>query len=1361
MKNNILRRLLITVITGAVLATSVPQVALAAPVPGVEARNVDNEQIAQNALEVLEEAIASNDVSKMAEAYKLITSLTPTQRVHLFLLKFGKLYLEGYLNGSFKYFNVEKYLAENPDVYSLAIASGENPAEYAIKHYVSAGIFEGRSSCTDFDPIVAILACPDAVVNALISNDDSSMKIFSDINAAFTNATGDEDTKDYSIDALFLYDDNVKQVVDNSKKNRLSVSKVIAVPQGETEEKTSNGNDDGNSGSHSSSSGSDTPAPTPTPDPPIDPEDPDDPEPIIVPRSQTLMLYMCGSDLETANNPAGSKCLRSLLSAKYDSETTKVLIMAGGAKEWYSEPFKSDLGGSNAGKVCIYELDISSLEDLLINSSTDLNLIVNSDTVKKVATCNGTPSMGDASTLTSFVNYVTGKSDYAAEDYDLILWSHGGGFMGGICPDANDSMNPLDCNELLDAIANTNYCKAGNKLAFLGLDACLMGEYENAVSLSPYYEYMVGTAEIEQGGWDYTRFLNVLNKYASGEYSAAFGEDELKDQKAKQQMLADVMKDLAQTHGSVTEGYMPYSCYDGAKLDPTSPTSLAYHIDNIAKCVNDALGEKDARDVKFYRALMSARALSRTYGDEVTRHTEFDYTDLGELIFNIKNQVSLLATGANPEKYTKYQAVIAAIDGFDECLKENGSFIDYSSCIISNKTIYGGLGADMQYYTYDSIDADRYNDRENADNPYFVAFWREMGFDTDFLGTSIYFPHNSSRSLADIKNKYGSVSDKTTSKTGLSGYRALIETVTSMYNEKLNSKITGEKYDEQDRIKFLQGYIYNAEKGTYEKSADINSNAKILFNAIYDTSAAQIKETSDGVQYIHVPVKEEYINSLTYSSMNAAVDLSDTIGKVTVYTMRHLNVTDNAEQNIYNGDIIYCAGDEKLSSVNRADGSLNIILATKDADDKPVVSNLSLMKTQYYYGAEGTYANDTTKTVRDVAVGKKTISYNNPEEQTIFKKLASTFIGGAEETLREVGTLFYFAGRVVTTAARAVYESNPEYGLSYRDANIYFKKTGVDEYGFDLLEFVGTSDYDLQNYAKSASSNDISSFQFYHYAIDKTSGTMYTIEKGIKEGDEVKVEPVNLGFDFLVSDGSESYQVTITEKPMNYADGLADNKYAIGLEDEADITYGGQNEGKDEWIDDNGNPIDRFLIAGEGLTYDSTEYGETNTDIGVFDSSSGSSSNDGTGGNKPDSPNDMVAQGDAATEDIIPVDDNIPNEIESVVSSGIKVPGVLTPGQVTQPIVTENSAELPTLPEEVISEIPAQPINVGDYLVPETTIPSTDTGAENNTPPTPDSDCGNDSSGVDDSGSSDTGSSDSGSDDGDSSSDSDSSSDEA
>ena len=123
--------------------------------------------------------------------------------------------------------------------------------------------------------------------------------------------------------------------------------------------------------------------------------------------------------------------------------------------------------------------------------------------------------MGDASTLTDFINWST--TNHAADNYGLVLWDHGGGLFGIAWDDTNNHDN-LSMSEIKTAIDNSEAFSSENKLGLIGFDACLMQSYEIGFELAPIADVMVASQETEPGdGWDYEGFLSSLsqNTYAS------------------------------------------------------------------------------------------------------------------------------------------------------------------------------------------------------------------------------------------------------------------------------------------------------------------------------------------------------------------------------------------------------------------------------------------------------------------------------------------------------------------------------------------------------------------------------------------------------------------------------------------------------------------------------------------------------------------------------------------------------------------------------------------------------------------------------------------------------------------------------
>ena len=203
-------------------------------------------------------------------------------------------------------------------------------------------------------------------------------------------------------------------------------------------------------------------------------------------REHTVMLYLCGSDLESGGMSRGGSAtndLKEIINSEYDQDSVTVLVMAGGSKKWFNKAVeKNDTG--------IYE-------------------VVDSTLVKRNS--NGIMNMDQVGTLSYFVNY--GYSNYPAKEYSLILWDHGGGPLGSLLHDDLSGKSMPSVLKVCEALDQTP--AAQSKLFLLGFDACLEASVEIAKLISPYAKQMVASEESEPGqGWNY-RFLKGLEKDAS------------------------------------------------------------------------------------------------------------------------------------------------------------------------------------------------------------------------------------------------------------------------------------------------------------------------------------------------------------------------------------------------------------------------------------------------------------------------------------------------------------------------------------------------------------------------------------------------------------------------------------------------------------------------------------------------------------------------------------------------------------------------------------------------------------------------------------------------------------------------------
>lgn len=128
----------------------------------------------------------------------------------------------------------------------------------------------------------------------------------------------------------------------------------------------------------------------------------------------------------------------------------------------------------------------------------------------------GEINSADPDELVNFVKW--GMKNYPAEKYAVVLWNHGTGWRRpsesenypvarGICFDqtSNDFMTE---SELRGAFREIYFIR-GDKIDFIGIDACLMGMTEIAYSLKNYGKFIT-FSESSVYGWPYHYILGDL-----------------------------------------------------------------------------------------------------------------------------------------------------------------------------------------------------------------------------------------------------------------------------------------------------------------------------------------------------------------------------------------------------------------------------------------------------------------------------------------------------------------------------------------------------------------------------------------------------------------------------------------------------------------------------------------------------------------------------------------------------------------------------------------------------------------------------------------------------------------------------------
>ena len=191
-----------------------------------------------------------------------------------------------------------------------------------------------------------------------------------------------------------------------------------------------------------------------------------------------VMVYMCGTDLESEDGQGSEDLREMILSGAGASDRVDIIAAVGGASKWRRYGFDPD-------RVTYCRLESGGPRNLYDA---------------------GRVSMGAADTLAAFLKYA------AATDPDarlvLVLWDHGGGPVYGLCYDENFDGDALTLNELRRAL---DAGLGGRRLDLIAFDACLMNCLETLEVSAPFADYIVSSQEsVTSRGLKYDTWLGTL-----------------------------------------------------------------------------------------------------------------------------------------------------------------------------------------------------------------------------------------------------------------------------------------------------------------------------------------------------------------------------------------------------------------------------------------------------------------------------------------------------------------------------------------------------------------------------------------------------------------------------------------------------------------------------------------------------------------------------------------------------------------------------------------------------------------------------------------------------------------------------------
>lgn len=351
----------------------------------------------------------------------------------------------------------------------------------------------------------------------------------------------------------------------------------------------------------------------------------------------TMMVYMCGTDLESKHGMATSDLNEMLAASKKFGDNFNLIIYTGGCSKWQNSTIsskKNQIIQIKGGK--IIELDEESSR-----------------------------SMTNPDTLSSFIKYCS--TNFPANRNELVFWDHGGGSVTGYGYDEKyASSGSMDLAGIDKALKN-----GGVKFDFIGFDACLMATAENALMLNDYADYLIASEETEPGiGWYYTEWLADFGKNTS-------------------RSTLDIGKDIVDSFvtecNSKCRGQQTtLSVIDLAEFSHTVPQKLA----DFSKSITNKISQDDFKDVS------NARYATR----EFAQSSKIDQVDLVHLAENmntaegkelskaLKNAVKYNRTSSNMTNaygvsiYFPYQKT-SSVDKACKTYQSIGMDSEYAECI--------------------------------------------------------------------------------------------------------------------------------------------------------------------------------------------------------------------------------------------------------------------------------------------------------------------------------------------------------------------------------------------------------------------------------------------------------------------------------------------------------------------------------------------------------------------------------------------------------------------------------------------------------------------------------------------------------
>ena len=1003
----------------------------------------------------LQEAIRKKDVPALIAYYLSVN---------------GETYRAKAQAGDNNFFNADNYLAAYPDV---AAAVG-NDKTAALEHYLTCGAIEGRDSGTVFDPVMAIAAHPEMLQSLVKTENGTDVADDPAKNAAAdTVASANDVTADFSPEMIFntwtaatgTSDTAIWRFVLSKEGIVISAKAPQSQPSAAAAGGASTESAAGSSGSSSQ------PA-------------------ITTQETLTLMLYLCGSDLESKEgNTGATTAILKVLLGLYNNPNCKAVVLAGGADTWKNNYLNNLIGGGKEARVnglnksALFYIDsdaVNAAVDQLIASDDRFSsvqeiynyvntynaedsitdILITADTLKLSGSVSAV-KIGSAENFEKLLKgTLTENPDYTADHYALSIWNHGGGSTGGICqPDDGSGLLSLE-------MINTGLKDTGVYLDLLSFDACMMGSAEIAAYLKDYYGFMCASEDLTTGDVNYYELLRTA-KSSLGSADLAFD------------LACTVYNDRAKNFHGLDTSMATEAIFCNTYVQPAvdSLESLATDLLELIGSGDGNGSPADEKGMMIYKALKSAYLKSQHLGADKNRYANNSFVDYKDFMNQLETELNAVLTKVTADTESTDERTTAFTEKLRAVLDtETGSLSAARKA--ADSSVYANA---YNYHGLDIFYSDGVNETKTNE-----TFWKNYKGNS-FSGSSIFFPYlwnirdsepgtaYEKEVIQTYKNTL-SVYQKTYQSLGLEKYVQLINRYSDEYLLS-DAEVT--------RLANLKQELMNGTKNTASENGETAAVAgyKDILSVSYkaDDKVLQLKVNDYSTAEGAAPRSE-------YSSGDAYIDLIETIDAMRVYITRTVSATLYSQTTHTNGT------DSELDDTSddtKTEGSsftLNIIVGSSRINYENVsgtqaavnvfTSSLTDAAVSYVNGQSQASASEGegtgSKTITDWIMSSDLEDYSDTKLYAVSQISSSAQKSNVDDYLTFRGTCS--VGESKTAVGR----------LTDHEVYHIFQKT-ADGTGYAYIGSVQADASDKTQAIQYSKVENVTSISFYHYMEDTST----------------------------------------------------------------------------------------------------------------------------------------------------------------------------------------------------------------------------------------------------------------------------------